>query len=59
MNQDGKRVESGIRSTAYSAGLACMLFEINHLPDDYDHAGKHARNRLTKRQDRFEKEIRP
>jgi hypothetical protein len=38
-----------------------MLFEINHLPDDYDYdyAGEHGRGRIDEETRRFEKEIKP
>jgi hypothetical protein len=36
-----------------------MLFEIDHLPDDYDYAGEHARDRIDEETRRFEKEINP
>jgi hypothetical protein len=51
MSQDKRKFVSGIRLTAHSVRLGWMLFEINSLPDDYDHAGKLARDALTKRQD--------
>jgi hypothetical protein len=59
MNQDKRKFVPTVRLTAHSVRLDWMLFEINHLPDDYDYAGEHDRDRIDEETRRFEKEIKP
>jgi hypothetical protein len=59
MNQDKREFVPGIRLTAHSVRLGWKFFEISYLPDDYDHAGKRARDRIDEEAERFEKEIKP